>query len=178
MKNRPTCRSVRARPSAARVRADRGRCAGVRDSGDISAVEALPWDPKPSAGEGPSTTFKPAWIGGGLLLLLLLHNGWTPAGKGPSLIPLSTGGKDRKPSAGEDPKPSAGEGPSTTVKPVCIGGGLLLLLLPPFKSDNGWTPAGERPALITGGTDNTWTGLILLLTISRVTVVAGSMRRF
>ena len=43
---------------------------------------------------------------------------------------------------------------------------------------NGWTPAGKRPALITGGTDNPWTWLILLLTTSRVKVVAGSMPRF
>ena len=144
------------------------------DSGDISTVEALPWDPRPSAGEGSSTTFKPACIGGGLLLLLLLHNGWTPAGKGPSLIPLITGGKDPEPSAGEDPKPSTGEGPSTTIKPVCIGGGLRLLLLLPH---NGWTPAGKRPSLITGGTDNPRTGLILLLTISRVTVHAAFLLR-
>eukprot|EP00904_Undaria_pinnatifida_P009413 jgi/Undpi1/5601/HiC_scaffold_2.g00877.m1 len=60
------------------------------ESGDISAVEALPWDPKPLAGEGPSTTIKLVCIGGGLLLLLKLHNGWTPAGKGASITTNSS----------------------------------------------------------------------------------------
>ena len=58
------------------------------ESGDISALAALPWDPMPSAGEGPSTIIEPVCTAGALLLLLLLlksHNGWTPAGKGPSI---------------------------------------------------------------------------------------------
>ena len=77
--------------------ASRCVCAG---SGDISAVAALPWDPKPSAGEGPSTIIKPVCTAGALLLLLLLllksHNGWTPAGKGPSVTTNSSpvGGED------------------------------------------------------------------------------------
>ena len=66
------------------------------ESGDSSAVAALAWVSAPLAGWGPSTFIKP----GALLLLLLLksNNGWTPAGKAPSITTNSSpaGGEDNE----------------------------------------------------------------------------------
>ena len=65
------------------VQTDEGasRCV-CAESGDISAVAALLWNPEPSAGEGPSTIVKSVCAAGALLLLLKSHNGWTPAARG------------------------------------------------------------------------------------------------
>ena len=65
------------------------------ECGGISAVAALAWDPAPSAGEVPSTFIEPGAL---LLLLLKSNNGWTPAGKGPSITTNSSpaGGEDNE----------------------------------------------------------------------------------
>ena len=66
------------------------------ECGGISAVAALAWDPAPSAGKGPSTFIKPGALP--LLLRLKSNNGWTPAGKGPSITTNSSpaGGEDNE----------------------------------------------------------------------------------
>ena len=69
---------------------------------DMLLAVALPLNPKPSGGKGPSTTTNPLSTIAALLLLLLLlfvrecPNGWTPARERPSAATnsSSTDGKD------------------------------------------------------------------------------------